>query len=219
MQRTVFIKDSYEHLKLADFIAAQLELAKYKDQHGEITESMADVYADVSQIEEYPILATFSDGRIVEFKEIELEDFYNTFVESTDDFIASFGELDVNSDMTNAHVFLENKRLQFMKDNGISVKGISDGYHTFDELYYHRAVLFSLVCKANKEHAWKSRLHSDGTMWDGLFIVGITTPEGNYTYHYHDERWDMFDVKELEKAPEYDGHLPSDIGRLFSLYK
>lgn len=219
MQRTVFIKDSYEHLKLADFISTQLELAKYKDQHGEITESMADVYADVSQIEEYPILATFSDGRIVEFKEIELEDFYNTFVESADDFIASFGELDVNSDMTNAHVFLENKRLQFMKDNGISVKDISDGYHTFNELYYHRAVLFSLVCKANKEHAWKSRLHSDGTMWDGLFIVGITTPEGNYSYHYNDERWDMFDVKELEKAPEYDGHLPSDIGRLFSLYK
>lgn len=94
---------------------------------------------------------------------------------------------------------------------------ISDGSHTFDELYYHRMVLFSIICNQNKELAWKSKLHHDGTMYDNYFIVGITTPEGDYTYHYDLEYWDMFKVKELEKAPEWDGHKPKDITRLYSL--
>jgi hypothetical protein len=30
--------------------------------------------------------------------------------------------------------------------------------------------------------------------------------------------WDMFDVKELEEAPKFDGHTPDDVlSRLFSL--
>jgi hypothetical protein len=49
--------------------------------------------------------------------------------------------------------------------------------------------------------------------------VGIDTPEGQYTYHYHKDHWDMFDVKQLALAPEYDGHQPSDIGRLMSIIK
>jgi hypothetical protein len=98
-----------------------------------------------------------------------------------------------------------------------SIGEISDGYHTFDELYYHRMVLFSVICNQNKEKAWKSKLHADGTMYDNYFIVGITTDEGDYTYHYHMDSWDMFNVKELEFAPEWDGHKPDDIARLLSL--
>lgn len=94
---------------------------------------------------------------------------------------------------------------------------ISDGYHSFDELYYHRAVLFSVICKLFKALSWKSKKHHDGSMYDKNFIVGIETPIGQYTYHYSLDLWDMFDVKELESAPEYDGHLPSDIIRLFGL--
>ena len=93
----------------------------------------------------------------------------------------------------------------------------SDGYHTFDELYYHRMVLFSVICNQNKENAWKSKLHDDGTMYDNYFIVGVHTPEGDYTYHYHMDHWDMFDVKIYEYAPEWDGHEPKDITRLLSL--
>lgn len=48
-------------------------------------------------------------------------------------------------------------------------------------------------------------------MYHGMFIVGITTPEGNATYHYDIEPyWNMFDVKKLDKAPEWDGHTPSE---------
>lgn len=95
--------------------------------------------------------------------------------------------------------------------------GTSDGYHTFDELYYHRMALFSVICNKFHAQAWKSWLHHDGTMYDDYFIVGINTPEGQYSYHYHKDYWDMFDVAELKRAPEWDGHEPKDITRLLSL--
>lgn len=85
----------------------------------------------------------------------------------------------------------------------------SDGYHTFDELYDHRARLFSVVVRDHREIAWKSRLHHDGTMYDGMFIVGIETPGGQATYHYDvDPYWGIFDCEELDRAPEWDGHTP-----------
>ena len=95
----------------------------------------------------------------------------------------------------------------------------SDGYHTFNELYHHRAVLFSVIVKTFSDKAWKSLRHHDGTMYDGMFIVGIDTPDGQATYHYDiDPYWDMFECRELECAPEWDGHTPVQaierIGRL-----
>ena len=87
----------------------------------------------------------------------------------------------------------------------------SDGYHTFNELYHHRAILFSVICNERPEVAWKSKRHHDGTMYDGMFIVGIDTPEGQATYHYDVEPyWNLFRVKELELAPEWDGHTPGE---------
>ena len=87
----------------------------------------------------------------------------------------------------------------------------SDGYHTFNELYHHRAVLFSVIVRDHPEIAWKSKVHHDGTMFDGMFIVGIETPDGQATYHYDiDPYWEMFDCKELERAPEWDGHTPDE---------
>lgn len=95
----------------------------------------------------------------------------------------------------------------------------SDGYHTFDELYHHRMMLFSIICNAFKDKAWKSWKHDDHTMYDDYFIVGITTDEGDYTYHYHKDHWNMFAVKERAFAPKWDGHKPEDITRLLSLVK
>lgn len=98
----------------------------------------------------------------------------------------------------------------------------SDGYHTFNELYHHRAVLFSVIVKAFPDKAWKSKQHNDGTMYDGMFIVGIDTPDGQATYHYDiDPYWDMFECQELACAPKWDGHTPAQaierIGRLESV--
>lgn len=102
---------------------------------------------------------------------------------------------------------------ELIKDIG----NVSDGSHTFNELYHHRMILFSVICNDFKNLSWKSWKHEDGTMYDDYFIVGISTPQGDYSYHYHKDNWDYFKVRELEYAPKWDGHKPEDITRLFSL--
>lgn len=102
--------------------------------------------------------------------------------------------------------------------NNLDMGNVSDGYHTFNELYDHRMVLFSIICRTYNSNAWRSKLHDDGNMFDGYFIVGVNTPEGQFTYHYKEECWKFFDgIEELPRAPKWDGHQPSDITRLLSL--
>ena len=109
-----------------------------------------------------------------------------------------------------------NKKHRYVFDVD-SIGEVNDGSHSFDDLYWHRMMLFAVICNSHKDKAWKSKLHHDGTMYDDYFIVGIETPEGQYTYHYHIDWWDKFDVQQRLRAPEYDGHTPEDIDRLFSL--
>lgn len=114
----------------------------------------------------------------------------------------------------------ELEEIQMRIDNDLpTMRGrLSDGDHTFDELYYHRMVLFATICKQNKDLSWKSKQHADGTMYPDYFIVGIETPEGPYTYHYHEKFWEAFSsIKTLDRAPEWDGHQPADVIRLLSL--
>ena len=98
---------------------------------------------------------------------------------------------------------------------------ISDGYHTFNQLYHQRAILFATIVNQNADIAWKSFKHSDGRYcFDSngeWFIVGIDTPEGSYTYHYSKEYWNYFKCKELECGKEWDGHTEEDVTRLLSL--
>ena len=110
-----------------------------------------------------------------------------------------------------------NNLILYAKSQGISTKDISDEWHTFGDLYYHRMILTLALMRQNKDKAWKSKQHHDGTMFEDSFICGIDTPEGQYSYHYDLEHWELFDVKELDKAPEYDGHKPEDVTRLLSL--
>lgn len=99
---------------------------------------------------------------------------------------------------------------------------ISDGYHTFDELYDHRITLYIALCEAyiqigeewgsEGREVWKSKLHSDGSSYDGWFILGIGKEKGSQiTYHIPLSRWDETSARELEKAPEFDGHTSQDV--------
>lgn len=96
---------------------------------------------------------------------------------------------------------------------------MSDGYHTFNGLYYQRMILFAALVKQNKERAWKSHRHEDGELCfgGGWFIVGIDTPEGSYTYHYEDKDWDLFECEELPAGKHWDGHTEDEVTRLLSL--
>jgi len=96
---------------------------------------------------------------------------------------------------------------------------LSDGYHTFNQLYYQRMMLFAVIVKQNRDKAWKSLRHEDGELCfgGGWFIVGIDTPKGSYTYHYEDNYFSLFDCKELEVGKHWDGHTEKDVTRLLSL--
>ena len=86
-----------------------------------------------------------------------------------------------------------------IKDDGSS--SCSDGYHTFDELYEHRCMLFILLCLSNpKKSAWK-------TDYDGWFCLYLELPTGQISYHVPNKFlpyvWNKLTVK-----PDYkwDGH-------------
>ena len=61
------------------------------------------------------------------------------------------------------------------KSQGVSTKDISDKWHTFGDLYYHRMILTLALMRQNKDKAWKSKQHHDGTMFEDSFICGIDT--------------------------------------------
>ena len=95
---------------------------------------------------------------------------------------------------------------------------ISDGYHTFNELYEYRllynASMFNELAKQNLYDVHKSRLHSDGTIpFDNpdYFIVVAELPTGQISNHYQMKDWDLFDIPVKDKANKYDGHSPKDV--------
>ena len=110
------------------------------------------------------------------------------------------------------------ERLQ-KQDKDIKSGELSDGYHTFNDLYYQRCILFATLVNQNKKTSWKSYKHEDGELCfgGGWFIVGIDTPQGSYTYHYENKYWNLFQCKELEKGKHWDGHTSKDVDRLLSI--
>lgn len=96
----------------------------------------------------------------------------------------------------------------------LSDKGeISDGYHTFNELYYYRllynAAFFNLL---PKEWVHKSKRHHDGEecFGGGWFIVTANLPTGQISNHYEIKDWDLFHIPEKETADKWDGHTPQE---------
>ena len=89
---------------------------------------------------------------------------------------------------------------------------VDDGFHTFNELYNHRQMLFCLLMNAHADIAWKSRKHEDGSMFEGdWFVAGIKLPTGDITYHLEGRFWDYAKVKEIDFAPKWDGHTAADV--------
>lgn len=115
---------------------------------------------------------------------------------------------------------MDNKTAEITKAAGVDDIGdVSDGYHTFNQLYHQRAILFATIVNSNHDKAWKTHKHEDGKecFGGGWFLVTIDTPEGSYGYHYEDKYWDYFKCQELEKAKHWDGYTEDDVTRLLSL--
>jgi hypothetical protein len=115
-----------------------------------------------------------------------------------------------------SNLFREGDR--WVPSDGIQTDEITDGHHTFGELYDHRraltAALAVVLASQLAGRAWRSKAHhpDDDPMFEGgYFIVGIVLPTGTITYHYKLSHWDDFaQVPELEHAPRWDGATPSD---------
>lgn len=127
------------------------------------------------------------------------------------------------------------------KRNRIDANDVSDGYHTFGQLYdcrlAYNAALFNewgkfggtTYNKGTKElepfppkyNVHKSLRHYDGELCfgGGWFIVVAILPTGQISNHYKVEDWDLFKIPETEKAlVEFDGHTTDDvITRLLNL--
>lgn len=100
---------------------------------------------------------------------------------------------------------------------GCDTNKISDGYHTFEQLYEHRIVLYIALCRiserADNKLIWRSKKHSDGSEWDGWFLLGINDKKGKQiTYHLPSRFWNACEFAYTkEVAPEFDGHTSEDV--------
>jgi len=96
---------------------------------------------------------------------------------------------------------------------------VSDGYHTFNELYKHRCLLYIALLKCH----WRMCLGSSEIPCDsmtrfvrfrhykGWFCLGLIDENiGQISYHIPDEYWDACSFAE-EKQWEFDGHSTDDV--------
>lgn len=101
---------------------------------------------------------------------------------------------------------------------------ISDGYHTFGELYEYRklynAAFFNELARRNLYNVHKSTKHSDGKdCFDGgWFIVMADLPTGQVSNHYEIKDWDLFDCQARETAEPWDGHTPKEAAERIEKY-
>ena len=118
---------------------------------------------------------------------------------------------------------------QWIKDNIKEAQQVSDGYHTFEELYNHRIRLWIELCKSklwvddeisqnhnrwSKTEIWMTDTHSDGSSWEGWFVLGMNRENGyQITYHLPKSYWEECTefAKVVDKAPEFDGHTSADV--------
>lgn len=100
----------------------------------------------------------------------------------------------------------------------------SDGFHTFTKLYEFRmlynAAFFNMLATYFDEHGTsphpvKSKRHSDGELCfgGGWFVVTVQLPSGQISNHYELKDWNLFQIDEVDKAPEWDGHTPDDVAK------
>ena len=109
---------------------------------------------------------------------------------------------------------MSDKKTFYVENNDIS-----DGYHTFKELYDYRMLYNALWVnelhrsgQSDNYKLHKSFFHHDGELCfdGGWFIVSVTFPNGQQiSNHYEECYWDLFKIPECNKSyTVYDGHTP-----------
>lgn len=99
---------------------------------------------------------------------------------------------------------------------------VSDGYHTFNELYEHRHALFIALGSAiqhsqpaKSDAVWFSAEHNDGSAMEGWLIAGIDLPQvGAITYHLPTGYTDVLERAGFMRLPlgkAWDGHTATGV--------
>lgn len=101
-----------------------------------------------------------------------------------------------------------------------ATKIISDGYHTFSELYEHRNKLFINLMNllSNGEfNVWKSHRHTDNEQCEaGWFIAGY---DDKLSYHLPMEYWDKVNVPVVDKSLWDGSSSQEQCERMLDLFK
>ena len=117
------------------------------------------------------------------------------------------------------------------KDQVVYGSGVSDGYHTMEELYDHRRALNIALFHALDAlyqfaslnifipKVYKARNHhpKSDPMFEGYFIVFCVGLDAKQTtiwtsYHYDLKYWDDFKIREATFSPPYPfGHIPGNM--------
>lgn len=97
-------------------------------------------------------------------------------------------------------------------------RNVSDGYHTFDELYEHRCLLYIALCLQLKDKiqvGWKNH-------YDGWFLLFAELPSGQISYHIPVKYLELVEKGGVDEITDYewDGHASQDvIDRLIEFIK
>ena len=110
---------------------------------------------------------------------------------------------------------LENRIGWLTAQNKMLKENPRDEYHTMHELYEYRMLYNALAANSNAEFSMKSKRHHDGELCFGgkYFIVvmylSIDGVEKQVSNHYKMRDWDYFKIRQLPRAPLWDGHTPA----------
>lgn len=88
---------------------------------------------------------------------------------------------------------------------------VSDGYHTIEELYDHRCVLWINLCLLiNERQSYKCYLVKDH--YSGWFLLGMETHAGQISYHCPN-KFLVYVEGKIEERPDiiFDGHTSQDV--------
>lgn len=93
-----------------------------------------------------------------------------------------------------------------MKTFKIVGQDLSDGYHTFDELYEHRVCLFLALCSSLKEKVYYK------LDYDEWFCIYLELDEGQISYHVPN-KYKIYAEKNFKYSPdhEFDGHTSDQV--------
>lgn len=90
---------------------------------------------------------------------------------------------------------------------------MSDGYHTFDELYEHRCLLFiNLVLSHSNLAFWRPH-------YEGWPCIGMDLPNiGQVTYHVPEKYLPLFRGRIPQGGPAFDGHTSADVVKRLEVF-